>query len=87
MSTYPTRIARIALAAMALTLFACGGTDIGESCESVGSPDECVNDALCTNEADGSARCRIICADTADCPDAHTCNGVSGTSTKSCQPD
>jgi len=65
---------------------ACGGVDIGEECEMAGSTDECVSGAICTDESDGNV-CREICDDHPDCPDDHSCNGVSSSSTKSCQPD
>jgi hypothetical protein len=68
-------------------ILACGGAEIGESCDDVGSADECVDDAVCTNEEGDASRCRAICKDEEDCPTGHGCNGVSGTSTKSCQPD
>ena len=68
-------------------LAACGGAEIGESCDDEGSTDECVDNAVCTNEEGDAARCRVLCKDQDECPDAHSCNGVSGTSLKSCQPD
>ena len=68
-------------------MLGCGGADIGEDCDDVGSGDECVSNAVCTNEADGASRCREVCEDDDTCPAMHHCNGVSGTSTKSCQPD
>ena len=71
-----------------LLVAACSSdSEIGESCDSVASTDECVEDAICTNEEDDTAVCRLICEDQEDCPADHSCNGVSGTSTKSCQPD
>lgn len=69
-----------------LPLTACGGAEIGESCDDVGSTDECVDHAVCTNEDDASA-CRALCEEHEDCPPAHSCNGVSGNNLKSCQPD
>jgi hypothetical protein len=66
---------------------ACGGTDIGESCDDEGSTDECVDDAVCTNESGERAVCRELCEEHEDCPEAHGCNGVTGSSHKSCQPD
>ncbi len=68
-------------------LMGCGGADIGEDCEDVGSGDECVSEAICTNEEGDAARCREVCDSDDTCPAMHHCNGVSGTSTKSCQPD
>jgi hypothetical protein len=78
----------IALAFILVTLLgACGGAEIGESCDDVGSTDECVDDAVCTNEADGNNACRQLCKEQTDCPGGHGCNGISGSSLKSCQPD
>jgi hypothetical protein len=71
---------------LSLPVAACGGADIGEECDGVGSEDDCVGGAICTNSGD-TAVCREICDDHPDCPVGHSCNGVSGTSTKSCQPD
>jgi hypothetical protein len=76
----------IAVAAL-IAASACGGADIGESCDDVGSTDECVDDAICTNESDDHAACRALCEEQADCPADHGCNGISGSSRKSCQPD
>jgi hypothetical protein len=64
----------------------CGGADIGEPCDEPGKTDECVDGALCTNDSSGNF-CRKICRDSDECPMGYACNGVSGTSTKSCQPD
>jgi len=68
-----------------LTL-ACGGSEVGEECDEAGSTDECEDGAVCTNE-DAGAVCRLLCKETVECPAQHACNGVSGTSLKSCQPD
>jgi hypothetical protein len=64
----------------------CGGAELGESCDDEGSTDECVDDAVCTNEDQGAA-CRALCDIKEDCPAGYDCNGVSSTSLKSCQPD
>ena len=64
-----------------------GGADIGQECDTAGSTDQCVGGAICTNEEADINRCREICDDDLDCPAMHSCNGVSGSSTKSCQPD
>ncbi len=79
-----TRLALMGL--LAFGFAACGGAEIGESCDEAGSTDECVDNAVCTNE-DGRASCRRICAEHTDCPADHDCNGVSGTNIKSCQPE
>jgi hypothetical protein len=65
----------------------CGGAEVGEACDDVGSTDECVDDAVCTNEEGEGAACRLLCDEHADCPEDHDCNGVSGSNRKSCQPN
>jgi len=72
--------------ALALALAACGSSDIGESCDEPGSIDECVDNAICTNE-DGRSICRLRCDEQSDCPANYSCNGVAATDRKSCQPD
>ena len=67
-------------------LSACGGADVGESCDEVGSSDECVDGAICTNEGDAAKVCRLSCRSQDDCPSDHDCNGISNSSEKSCQP-
>lgn len=83
-----SRIARLlGLAALALALVALGcSADVGASCDTPGSLDECVDGAVCTNESGGANTCRLLCADDADCPVGHNCNGLTGTQIKSCQP-
>ncbi len=84
---HPMRPARALLHLCALlAVVACGGeADVGESCDTAGSTDECVGGAVCTNDSGGS-RCRRICQDDAQCAPTEACNGVSGTNIKSCQP-
>jgi hypothetical protein len=82
-----TEFHALAAAALLTLASACGGTDIGETCDDEGSTDECVDDAVCTNESGERAVCRTICEEHEDCPAAHSCNGVTGSSVKSCQPD
>jgi hypothetical protein len=65
----------------------CGPGELGEACDDPGSAEACVDGAICTNESDEEASCLEICADQADCSGGYSCNGVSGTSIKSCQPD
>ena len=48
--------------------------------------DECEDGAVCTNEGEGAV-CRALCKEQEDCPDDEACNGIEGTSLKSCQPD
>lgn len=82
-----TRTAYLLIAlSCSLLLIACGGAELGESCDDEGSTDECVDDAVCTNEGEGAA-CRALCKEQEDCPAGYACNGISSTSQKSCQPD
>lgn len=83
-----TSFSRHLLIALACTLaVACGGADVGESCDDPGSTDECVDDAICTNEDGTSNRCRELCEEHEDCPANHSCSGLSSSNRKSCQPD
>jgi hypothetical protein len=78
---------RIAAFSLLLLVLGCGGADVGEECDDVGTTDECVDGAVCTNEEGEARRCRLLCNEHADCPDGHDCKGVSGTNLKSCQPE
>lgn len=80
---YPLRF--VALVVAALSAFGCGKAEVGEHCDEPGTTAECEDGAVCTNE-DGGGACRHLCDATAQCPAAHSCNGVSGTNVKSCQP-
>ncbi|MBK8169514.1 MAG: hypothetical protein IPK60_04120 [Sandaracinaceae bacterium] len=70
-----------------VSIVGCGHSEIGEECDAVGSTNVCVEGAICTNEADGAASCRKVCVTQEDCGATESCNGVSGASIKSCQPD
>jgi hypothetical protein len=77
------------LAALGLTLFlaACGGEGaLGESCDTPAGEGECEAGSICTNMTGGDNVCRKVCADQSQCSAGENCNGVSGSSTKSCQP-
>jgi len=74
------------LALVLVLLVGCGRGDIGESCDTSGKEDECVDEAICTKGADGATTCRRRCADDSQCASTEKCNGVSGTNIKSCQP-
>ena len=65
----------------------CGSAEVGEECDEIGDDDECEDGAICTNEGDSEeGTCRFICEKDDHCPPDHECNGVAGTSIKSCQP-
>lgn len=71
----------------ALALGGCARSEIGEECETSGATDECVDNAVCTNRNDGAPICRKICSSQDDCATNESCNGISGTNIKSCQPE
>ncbi len=64
----------------------CGRADIGDSCDRPGNPDECVSEAMCTQNANGSATCLRRCIDDTQCAATEACNGVASTNIKTCQP-
>lgn len=78
---------RTIIVAAVLAIAGCGGAEIGEECDTSGSSDECVDGAICTNEEGDTNRCRRICDTDEDCREGEGCNGISGSSTKRCQPD
>jgi hypothetical protein len=82
------RTLRCLLASLAFALLsACGASEVGEECDDAGDTDECEDGAICTNEDGGGAVCRALCKEQEDCSGGLSCNGVSGTDLKSCQPD
>lgn len=77
------------LAVMALSIAAlagCASAEIGDTCDTSGSTDECVDGAMCTQLSDGNNVCRKTCTDDTSCGADEQCNGVSGSSKKTCQP-
>jgi hypothetical protein len=70
-----------------VTSVGCGPGELGQACNDPGSEADCVDGAICTNEGSNDSSCREICKGQKDCRKGYTCNGVSGSTTKSCQPD
>ena len=77
---------RSVLLSLALGLAGCGAAELGDECDDSGDSDECEDGAICTNEGE-RAVCRALCKEQEDCPSGQSCNGVSDTNLKSCQPD
>ncbi|MRG90472.1 hypothetical protein [Polyangium spumosum] len=77
----------LALASFTTVLLACSGGEVGEPCETEGSADECVEEAICGKPSDTSEtpECLKICTQDADCGSSESCNGVTGTSVKACR--
>jgi hypothetical protein len=70
-----------------LLLAACGGEGgLGDSCDTPSSEGECEAGTICTNMSGNENRCRKLCTEQAECAALENCNGVSGSSLKSCQP-
>ncbi|MBK9263371.1 MAG: hypothetical protein IPM54_26650 [Polyangiaceae bacterium] len=67
---------------------ACGGAEIGEACETRGSQDECVDDAICDLKGTDETEpvCLKVCNDASECAATEDCNGVSGSNIKACTP-
>jgi len=72
-------------AGLALALASCsGGVGVGQRCDNVGSGDECVANAICTDEPGGNV-CAEICMEDRDCSSAYFCDSVPGSSQDTCQ--
>jgi hypothetical protein len=83
MSIFKTLAAILLILVVAL---GCGGeSSLGESCDTSGSLDECESGTICTM-LNGNKTCYKICVDQTDCPAGWNCNGVPGSTIKSCQP-
>jgi hypothetical protein len=80
------RAIAILLACMSTAFAGCGSPGLGETCDKAGSTDACEDGLVCTNESDRNT-CQQLCTDQAQCTAGLSCNGVSGTNLKSCQPD
>jgi len=74
------------MVATAAFLVGCGKPKVGESCKTAGDASLCESTAMCTNNASGTATCRTICTDNAQCATTEQCNGISGSNIRSCQP-
>ncbi len=61
-----------------------GGADVGQPCDTVGSPDECVANAVCTDEPGGNV-CAEVCMEDTDCPASYFCDSVPGSAQDTCQ--
>lgn len=81
-------LATLALASFAAVLPACSSAAaVGETCETEGAVDECVDGAICGKPSDKApeVQCLVVCTSDADCGATKSCNGVSGTNIKACR--
>lgn len=81
---------RVLLAALSFGVAVLGygcASDVGESCETPGAENECVDGAVCDKQVNGAVSCLKLCTDQADCAANENCNGVSdGSDRKACHP-
>jgi len=74
------------LVCLGVLLPACA-SDVGEACETRGSQDECVENAICDSTTDSAEPiCLKVCTDDTQCASTEACNGTSGSSIKACTP-
>lgn len=59
--------------------------ELGEACTTRGSEGECVSGTICSKDEADNVKCLLVCVEKEDCPVEFNCNGVSGSSIKSCQ--
>lgn len=65
-------------------LASCGGGKLGDSCSSAGTTSGCGDGLVCTGGS-SSATCARLCTTDADCDAGQNCNGITGSTLKSCQ--
>lgn len=81
-------LAVLAFASFAAALPACSSAAaLGETCETEGAVDQCVDGAVCGKPSDTATepQCLVVCTSDADCESSKSCNGVSGSSIKACR--
>ncbi|MBI4820440.1 MAG: hypothetical protein HY791_29505 [Deltaproteobacteria bacterium] len=65
--------------------FGCdSGGALGDACKTPSSEDECESGLICTNITD-RALCLELCTEQTECAASENCNGIEGSSKKSCQ--
>ena len=68
-----------------LLVAACGGSELGDSCEQEGEISECDDGLVCgKNKPSNDLVCLKRCTESSDCPSGQECNGLTG-SLKACQ--
>jgi hypothetical protein len=58
---------------------------IGETCDKEGSTTVCESNAACGKNPDGKLVCQKLCTDQAQCAATESCNGLTGSSLKTCR--
>lgn len=78
---------RAVILGMLVALAACASEGAaGDPCDKAGVTDGCEAGTICANDASGKNYCRKTCTDQAQCSATESCSGITGTSTKACQP-
>jgi hypothetical protein len=76
----------VGVVGLILQLGGCGSTPkIGEACSVEGSTSECESAAACGKLANGKLLCQKQCTDQAQCASSESCNGLTGSSIKTCR--
>lgn len=57
-----------------------------KGCLQEGSTDECPQGTICAQVTPGTRYCAVICTEQSHCRDFYSCNGITASSTKACQP-
>ena len=72
-------------ALLVVLVAACGGSELGDSCEQEGQTSECDDGLVCGKDKPANNLvCLKRCNAQSDCPSAQECNGLTG-SLKACQ--
>ena len=81
-------LAALVLASFSAVLPACSSAAaVGETCDTEGAVEECVDGAVCGKPDDKTPapQCLVVCTSDADCGSGKSCNGVTGSSIKACR--
>ncbi|MDB4946324.1 MAG: hypothetical protein JWP97_5858 [Labilithrix sp.] len=70
---------------VSVTVLACGGADVGESCDHEGKTDDCADDGVCGKNLSGSLVCMKQCSAFSDCSGNEECATLGYSSLKGCR--
>lgn len=71
---------------VSLSVIACGGADIGESCDHEGKTDDCSDDGVCGKNLSNSLVCMKQCSSFSDCSSSEECVSLGYSSLRGCRP-
>jgi hypothetical protein len=58
---------------------------VGETCDKEGATEGCESNAACGKNPNGALVCQRLCTDQAQCAATESCNGLTGSSLKTCR--